>query len=244
MASSDEATPELVETFVALQTLLLTTEGIDSFLQEVAELAGQITLPSVSCGITAEYDGRPLTVASSDGRARALDESQYRLGEGTCLHAMRVGEVVDVPDTEVETRWPLYLQAAREQGLRSSLSLPLMVGNRSIGAVNVYCFDAKHDFDGETRRHADLFAAPASTALLLAFRQVKNTETTQQLENALSSRSVIDQALGIVMGQQRCSAEAAFALLRDHSQNNNKKLRLVAAELVARTSGSCEPPRA
>lgn len=238
MASSDYAASNEAETFRSLQALLLSAEPIESFLDDVARLAGRIAEPPVSCGITVEYDGQPLTVASSDARARALDESQYGAREGTCLHTLHTGEVVDVPDVEAETRWAHYIGAAREKGLQSSLSLPLTVENKTIGAMNLYSLNAKHNFDGETRRQADLFAAQASTAMLLAMRQLKNDETTRQLEAALSSRSVIDQALGIIMGQQQCGPEEAFAILRMHSQNNNRKLRLVAEELVARTSSS------
>jgi GAF domain-containing protein len=245
MASRNDAAPELAEMFASLQTLLLHVEGIDDFLQDVAGLAREITVPAVSCGISVEYDGHPLTVASSDAKARALDELQYELDEGPCLHAMRAGEAVVVPDAGADARWRRYFEDARERGLQSSLSLPLVVDGSSIGALNLYGFDTRRDFcSGETRRQADLFATQASTALALALRQAKSDQTTQQLERALSSRSVIDQALGIMMAQQRCDAEEAFALLRAHSQNNNKKLRTVAEELVARTSDGTSPSSA
>jgi GAF domain-containing protein len=125
---------------------------------------------------------------------------------------------------------------AREQGLRSSLSLPLFVKDTSVGALNLYSFDRIHAFDDDARAHFEGFAAQASTALMLALRQAKHQATNQQLEAALVSRTVIDQALGIIMGQQRCTAHEAFDILRAHSQNNNIKLRDVAAQLVAHTS--------
>lgn len=227
--------------FAALQTLLLSVEGVDGFLQEVSELATRIVPQPVSCGITVEYEGQPMTVASSDEHARAFDESQYDAHEGTCLHAMRAGEVIYVPDAAQETRWPTYFATAKEYGLQSSLSLPLIVRNESIGAINLYSRERTGAFDVEARSRAELFAAQASTALLLALRQIDQSETNQQLETALTSRSVIDQALGILMGQQRCSSEEAFALLRAHSQNNNQKLRDVAHDLVRRTSQHPSP---
>ncbi len=226
------------ETFSALHTLLLSVEAVDDFLQEVADLASRIVSPPVSCGISVEYDGHPLTVASSDVKARALDESQYDADEGTCLHAMRTGELVQMRDIDKESRWPTYMAKAREQGLRSSLSLPLIVQNTSVGAINLYSFAQCHVFDDEAQAHVERFAAQASTALMLALRQAKNKATNQQLEAALASRTVIDQALGIIMGQQRCTPEQAFDILRRHSQHNNVKLREVAADLVARTTGA------
>lgn len=228
------------ETLHALQTFLLSVEGVQSFLQEVAELAAQILTPTVSCGITTEHDGHPLTVASSDYRAKELDESQYATGEGSCLYAMRSGEIVDVADASSEARWPDYLARAREQGLRSSLSLPLLVEGVSVGAMNLYNHDRAHAFGRRERTLAEGFAAQVSTALLLALRMVRHSAVQAQLERALTSRSVIDQALGVLMCQQRCTAEKAFEILRAHSQNNNTKLREVAATLIADTTGS--PP--
>jgi hypothetical protein len=100
-ADSAEHSPS-AETFNALHTLLLSVEAVDDFLQEVADLASRIVSPPVSCGITVEYDGHPVTVASSDAAARTLDESQYGADEGTCLHAMRQAEVVQVHDIDQE----------------------------------------------------------------------------------------------------------------------------------------------
>lgn len=232
--------------FGSLHTLLMSLEGVDEFLQEVADLVSD-TL--TSCGITVEYENYPLTVASSDARARSLDESQYAAHEGTCLHAMRSGETVAVPDAEGETRWPAYFKEARKTGLRSSLSLPLIVRGESIGAMNLYSFEHTHAFDGELGDQARLFASQASTALWLAVRLARSNETNRQLETALTSRSIIDQALGVLMAQQRCTPEEAFALLRTHSQHNNRKLREVAEELVTRiaepqdrSSDGQEPP--
>lgn len=246
MASEVDATfptdtPGSATAYDSLQTLLLSLDGVDEFLQEVAEVAGSITSPPASCGITVQYDGYPLTVASSDARARALDESQYGAHEGTCLHAMHSGEIVDVGDLDRETRWPSYFADARRLGLRSSLSLPLIVSGESIGAMNLYDFERPDAFDADMRAKAQAFAVQASTALLLFLRQAKSDETNQQLETALTSRSVIDQALGILMAQQRCTPEEAFALLRAHSQNNNRKLREIAEDLVTQISRTRPP---
>ncbi len=118
------------------------------------------------------------------------------------------------------------------------MSLPLVVSGASIGAINLYSCDRTHAFDGAARRRAEVFASQASTALALSIRQVRSGETNRQLERALTSRSVIDQALGILIAQERCTPTRAFELLRSHSQNNNIKLREVATELVHRTSGA------
>jgi GAF domain-containing protein len=233
---------DLAGVFQRLQSLLLSTTGIESFLQQLSELATGAADQPISCGITARRDGQPLTVASSDHQASMLDESQYTDGEGPCLHTLGTGETTRIEDVERETRWPSYLATAKAAGLRCSLSLPLTVDHTTVGAMNLYGFAALGIFTGEVRRRCELFAAQASGALQLTLGRVADREVLDQVDQALASRSIIDQALGIVMGQQRCTAEEAFALLRMRSQSSQTKLRDVAANLIERVTGQPAEP--
>ncbi|MGB3762605.1 MAG: GAF and ANTAR domain-containing protein [Ornithinimicrobium sp.] len=228
--------------YQALHSLLMSLDTVTEFLQELADLATTVMPGSLSCGITTRYDGRPLTVSSNNALAQSLDETQYQAWQGPCLTAMDTGEVVSVVDLEHEVRWPSYIATARRHGLRSSLSVPLIVDNQSVGAINLYSTTTTHAFDDRSRSRAEIFAAQASTALLLSTRQAKTTAVNEQLESALTSRSEIDQAMGIVMAQQQCTPEHAFGLLRSHSQNTNRPLRQVAADLVRRTSRTERDP--
>ena len=135
-----------------LSRLLLTLGDVDTFLQRLTELAAGIMTPPVACGITVPRDGEPATVASSDQRASALDETQYHFAEGPCLHTLHTGQTVSIPDLTAEVRWPRYLAEAVEQGLRCSLSLPLTANGSTVGAMNVYCFDGMNAFQGEARQ--------------------------------------------------------------------------------------------
>jgi GAF domain-containing protein len=231
---TERSAPEdMAAVFQRLQSLLLSLDDTQTFLQQLTELAAGVVNPPASCGITMRRDGQPLTVASSD-------ETQYQAAEGPCLHSLATGQVVDIPDVEIELRWSEYLRAARESGLRCSLSLPLVVQGVTLGAMNIYGFEAPNGLDGELRQRFDVFAAQASGALQLVSMQQRDAEQREQLEQALASRTIIDQALGILMGQQRCTAEEAFALLRMRSQSSQQKLRDVAADLVTRVGG--QPP--
>jgi AmiR/NasT family two-component response regulator len=87
-----------------------------------------------------------------------------------------------------------------------------------------------------------VFAAQAAAALAMVLRQARQGEISAQLEQALASRTTIDQALGILMGQQRCTAEHAFALLKARSQNANRKIRDVAEDIVRRVWGEPAQP--
>ncbi len=186
------------------------------------------------------YDGNLMTVGSSDARAEMLDETQYQAGGGPCLQSLQTGLIVDSPDTLTELRWPDYVAAAVAAGLRCSLSLPLTINRQTFGAMNIYGFDRPGLFGEGERRQLELFAAQAAGTLRVATRQMKDTTLLQQMEEALRSRTVIDQALGIIMAQQRCTASEAFTLMRRESQNSRRRLRDVAADLVARISG--QPP--
>lgn len=236
----ERPTNDLVTAVSALQSLLLSTPAIGDLLTELAGLAVSTVDPAVSCGITLEHDHSPYTVAASDARAVIIDEYQYGGGTGPCLEALRTGLMVLVDDQETDPRWPEYRAAAIALGVRSSLSLPLMVGEASLGAMNIYAQSGPGAFGEEQITRARVFADQAAAALALAIRQIEQQETARQLEQALVARTLIDQAIGMLMAQQRCDAETAFHLLREHSQHSNRKLRDVAAELIERCSG--HPP--
>lgn len=220
-----------------LHSLVLSVPQVQSFLDEVAGLAAGAFGAEVACGITARYDFHPVTMAASDTRAAIVDEEQYGAGHGPCLEAMATGLVVDVPDQEADHRWGAYRGAALANGVRCSVSLPLLIAGESVGALNLYRFDRAEGFDGEARLRAEVFAAQASTALALALRFNDQAERSHQLVEALHARSVIDQAIGILMAQQACDAQTAFALLRHRSQSANRKLRLVAADVITHATG-------
>ncbi len=225
------------EIYRHLHTLLVSTSDVDEVLTELARLMARSAVGEVSCGITLRYDANLLTVGSSDDRAELLDETQYRLDGGPCLESLAQAVVVDCPDFEQETRWPLYRAVASEHGLRCSLSLPLIVAGECFGAINVYGFDRPAMFDGDQRHRLEVVAAQAAGALRIATRHAKDTALLAQLEEALTSRSVIDQALGIIMARQHCSSETAFELLRRQSRNTRRRLRDLARDLVDEVSG-------
>ena len=225
-----------------LQSLLLELADLDAFTAEVAGVASSLVGASTECGITARREGDLVTVAASGRRAERLDERQYRAAEGPCLQSLRTGAVVDVVDARRDDRWPAYLPGAVEAGLRCSLSLPLTVAGQTFGALNVYGFDGPHTFGEDERRQLGLFAAHAAGALRLATRWARDTALLAQMEAALVSRTTIDQAMGIIMGRQRCTAAVAFDLLRQESQHTHRRLGEVAAELVRRTTGEDPQP--
>lgn len=236
MQDPDSAFSDRARAAHELQQVLLDTEDFTEFLDEVVRYAVDTVTPAMACGLTVERDGKLLTVASSDGLARGLDEVQYGRDEGPCLTAMRTGTTVVITDLAADDRWGDYQIDALAYGMAASLSVTLDAGPDMRGALNLYSGEPKV-FDAAWQQQAEGLADEASRALRLAMRLSDQVQLTQHLETAMASRSVIDQALGIIMGQNRCTATEAFTILRRASNHRNIKLRDVAQEIVTRVSG-------
>ncbi|MFF7857404.1 ANTAR domain-containing protein [Streptomyces sp. NPDC007904] len=221
---------------------LLETPSLREFLQHLVDDAVAETC-AAGCGVTLARRHRPLTVVSTDDTAEKLDEKQYGLGEGPCLQALRTGEVVPVRDMLHETRWGPFAPFASSLGIRSSLSLPIPVGSHTAGALNFYA-TRPDAFTGRDRDRLERFASQAGGGIALAQRLSDAEDFTRQLQAAIQSRAVIDQAIGAIMHQRRCTAEEAFDLLRTTSQETNTKLRDLCARLMAELSGRPPSPQA
>lgn len=189
--------------------------------------------------MTLERDGRPLTVVSAGIAAPKLDEKQYGQDNGPCLQALRSGKEITVGDMLDETRWGDYPAYAASCGVRSSLSLPIAAHTDTAGALNLYAGPPAAFADTDLAALRAL-AAQATEGIALSQRINDALEFADQMQTAMRSRSVIDQALGIIMGQRRCTADEAFGILRSASQHRNIKLREVCAQLVTSVTG--RPP--
>jgi hypothetical protein len=136
---------------------------------------------------------------------------------------------------EAEQRWPEFTHLAERLGLQSYLSAGLGLAGRRFGALNL----SSHDADGFSQLDEDLislFTVPAAAAIVVVGRYFEARDLAVQLEQALKSRAVIDRAIGIIMGESRCDADQAVAMLSRASNNRNIKLRDLATEIVMRVS--------
>lgn len=234
MATNPDPQPDDVRAH--LHELHFSTTGLDALLEQVTVLAADIVDADTSAGITVIREDHPATVASSDTRTRALDEIQYANGDGPCLCAARTNEVVAIADVTTDDRWPRYHARAAGNGLRSSLSMPLQLGELAAGAMNLYSFDL-HEFADAERAFIGQFCDEASRAVSLALRHELLSERNDHLHTAMATRRLIDQAIGLVMAQNRCSADEAFDILRRASQNRNVKINKLAAEMIHNVTG-------
>ena len=212
--------------------LLREFEDVAGFLEQLTSWAVEQTPGVEACGLTVEHSGSGRTVTYTGELAARGDERQYELDDGPCLEAMRSGKVVAVADMAEEERWGDYPRRAVEAGVRSSLSLPLAVGEVGRGALNLYS-SRPRAFSDTDERMARGWAVQASGALAVAWRMAEREDAVEHLNRGLVTRQVIGQAVGLLMAQRRCTAEEAFGLLKAASQRGNEKLRDVAQRLVA-----------
>lgn len=224
-----------------MQDLVLKTADVSDMLDELAEFSAlTLTDPAIAfCSITLMQRKKPVTVASSEERAVRLDETQYGAGDGPCLSAIRDQAVVHIPDLTKDHRWPSYTRAALEEGVGSSLSVPLLLEGEAEAGLNLYSTRPR-GFSGEDIDTVQAYAYHASKALRLAVRISQLAEAKTHLTAALESRTTIDLATGAIMAQNRCNQETAIKILKIASSTRNVKLRDIAASVVASLS---EDPR-
>jgi GAF domain-containing protein len=227
-AGADDVALVLTE----LSGLLVHTDGVSETLQRIVDVAVTVIDGCDAAGVTITARGRPRTAAHTDHRTLAIDADQYRSGEGPCLEAAAAQEVRRVDVADAAGRWPDFTRVATADGVRSFLAAPLGVGGEPLGALNLYSRN-EHAFGDLDEVFVGLLAGQASSAVANSLRYADAVALTLQLEGALESRVVIEQAKGVLIGTLGVDAERAFDLLRQGSQRANTKLRDVAAEVVA-----------
>jgi GAF domain-containing protein len=207
--------------------------SMDSLLQTVAELTKTVMPGNPEASVSLLVRDRPSTVASTGQLATDLDERQYDKGHGPCLHAARTGELTEIPDTRADDRWPDYTPRAVEHGNLSSLSVPLAIDEKEqvTGALNIYA-RRPDAFDEASRSVATRFAPYAAVAAGNLWLYQSAREMADNLQTALESRAVIDQAKGILMERHRLTADQSFQALAQASMRVNRKLRDIADHLV------------
>ncbi|WP_082533853.1 ANTAR domain-containing protein [Marmoricola sp. Leaf446] len=174
---------------------------------------------------TVEKDGRIVTRASTSALVLELDDLQYSLAEGPCVASMDGDDVVPAPRIAGDERWPHYLPGALALGLRSQLGVRLHLDDHgTIGGLNLYS-TTSDDISEEDVAVAAFFATHAALALGTA-RHVES------LNQAVATRQLIGQAIGILMERYVLSEQAAQAFLWRTSSHGNTKVRAVAADLV------------
>lgn len=211
--------------------------GLLELLAEVAGFAVRAIPGADGAGVTLlrveNADNMVAALAASAPFVEEIDEIQYvTLKEGPCITAALERRTVRSGSLGGEKMWPRFGPRVGRLGVHSALSLPLLLPDRTVvGAINVYA-RGKNVFDEHAAELGELFAKPAAVAVHNAQILADAVALTAQLQRALSTRPVIDQAIGLIRSRTGRSADDAFAQLRAMSQAEHRKLADVAQNLV------------
>jgi len=172
-------------------------------------------------------DRRPVTLAASSDLVRRVDEIQYTAGEGPCLDASGGRDYAHVDDLAVDTQWPQFaLRCVEETGIRSMLSVRLLLGGEDRAAMNLYAATP-----GSFDRTAVAVASILEPFAALSVERAIHESDAESLQSALRTSRQIGRAVGILMAQREIPSDAALSQLILASQHLNRKLRDVAADV-------------
>lgn len=209
--------------------------SVDQMLCQVAQFAVQAIPGADGAGVTMIHlEGSPRIKEWSVTAdfVREIDVLQYEeLHDGPCITCMQTGRPAVSGSLGSDRRWPRFGGRVACLGVHSVLALPLTVGDQTIGAINSYA----HSRDAFTEHAVELgtqFAAPAAVSVYNAQLLADARQRTNQLQKALHSRAVIDQAIGIVRSRSGGTAQEAFERLTRISQREHVKLAEVAERLI------------
>jgi len=237
----DRDDADLNDSLADLADLIAQRMGLDELLAHVAVFAAHAIPGADGAGVTLlRIEGSETRVdalAASAPFVSEIDDIQYVVfNEGPCITAAREQRIVRSGSLAAERAWPRFGPRVASLGVHSALSLPLLVPGQLVGALSVYAND-ESVFDERAAHVGELFARPAAVAVYNAQILARALTLTHQLQRAVSTRPVIDQAIGLLRGRLGISAQEAFDRLRAISQNENTKLADVAFEIVEQAVG-------
>jgi GAF domain-containing protein len=222
---------ELTAAMADLTRALETEPSEDDILDAVCAEAVRAVPGADMASITAIREGEPETAAFTDERAVEIDGVQYAAGDGPCLRAAESGEIVRLPLATAGALWPEFTGHALSLGVGSYLAAPLRVDGTLAGALNLFGF-GDHGFAETDSQLLRLYTTIVSFGLRTTRRYHRARQRTTELEAAMHSRAVIEQAKGILMAVHGITADDAMKRLIAESQHTNVKLRDVAARFV------------
>jgi GAF domain-containing protein len=215
----------------ALARLSSARLSLEDLLTRVASFAVQAIPGADGAGLTLLEAGRSDTIVKSAPFVREIDDVQYRIGEGPCISAAATGKTMRSGSLGGDPRWPRFGPRAGRLGVHSVLSLPLNAGDRVLGAMNVYAHP-KDAFDERAEHIGELFAVPAAIAVQNAQILAQTQRLAASLQAALTSRAVIDQAIGVIISRSGVTPAVAYEQLQTLSQGNDSTVSVVAAGIV------------
>lgn len=223
----------LLETFVTLADSLVDDFDVVDLLQRLVDDCISLFDASAAGILLLSPSGVLEVIAATSERSELVELMQLRVGAGPCVEAATTGEVVSVEDIDqISDRWPAFAADARASGFSSIHAIPLRLRDSTLGSLNLL-----RDEPG-TLNAADAIAAQAladiATITILQQRLVEESEIAQaQLQRALDSRVVIEQAKGYLARRQNIDMDEAFARIRRHARSTHARISAIATDVIA-----------
>jgi transcriptional regulator with GAF, ATPase, and Fis domain len=232
----------LSDTFVELADTMVADFDVIDFLQLLTDRSVMLLSASAAGVLLADPRGELRVAASSNQAAGLLELFQVQNDQGPCLDCYRTGRPVTAADLSGPgQQWPQFAVAATEYGFRTVQALPMRLRDQVIGALNL--FRAAPGPFGPAELRLGQALADVATIGLLQERNVRHSDTVaEQLQRALNSRVIIEQAKGKLAERLGIDMDQAFTLLRDYARNSNQRLTDVARNFVTSATADFPPP--
>jgi hypothetical protein len=222
---------ELADVFVEMADTLVADFDVIDFLHVLTERCVQLLGVSAAGILLTDGQGALQVVAASSERTRLLELFQLQTDQGPCLDCFRTGQPVSVADLPAAGRWPRFSAAAGEVGFGAVHALPMRLRSDVIGALNLFDVQAGALEDGKLRIGQAL--ADVATIGLLQQRAIHHRDVlTEQLQTALNTRILIEQAKGVVAERLHVNVADAFTVLRSAARRGNRRLSDLAQSIV------------
>jgi GAF domain-containing protein len=224
----------LTQVFVELADTLVDEFDALDFLSTLAERSVELLHADAAGVILNDQRGTLRVVASTSDHAHVLELFELQSDEGPCLDCFNSGRpVVNVGLSEASSRWPRFSAAAAEAGYQSTHAIPLRLRDSVVGAMNLFCVGTPTLGDEEVALGQAL--ADIATIGLLQERAVRQSGLiAEQLQTALNSRILIEQAKGVLLASAGIDVDEAFQLMRGYSRRTNQPLKTVARSVLDR----------
>jgi transcriptional regulator with GAF, ATPase, and Fis domain len=232
----------LSETFIELADTMVADFDVIDFLHMLTDRSVQLLAADAAGVVLADPRGELRVAAASSEEAGLLELFQLQNDEGPCLECFRTGLAVTATDLAgLPPQWPRFAEAATRAGFATVEALPMRLRDQVIGALNLFAAGPAR-FDSADLRIGQALADVATIGLLHE-RNVRRRETVaEQLQGALNSRVVIEQAKGKLAERLSIDMDRAFKMLRDYARNSNQHLTDVARDFVDGATADFPPP--
>jgi GAF domain-containing protein len=223
----------LARAFVRLADTLASDFDVVEFLHGLSEDSVEILRAEAAGVMLADPRGGLRLIASSDERMRLLELFELQGAQGPCLDAFSSGRAVQAGAADSRARWPVFAPRARGAGFQVMCAVPLRVRAHVIGALNLFR-GSDEPFTGTEMDIAQAMAEMAAIGLIQERALRERSLLTEQLQAALNSRVIIEQAKGMLAEYLTITVDDAFTLLRSYARDHNRKLSQIASDVVNR----------